>query len=331
MSNSNELERGFINSVGDAYLAQAKVPDAEHLHNWRYRSLIPLLNRMHGMVSGMRRRQRQIDGHRVIWLEGGNPAGEPVLLIHGFGSSKENWLPLLPFLARRYRLYVIDLPGWGESQFKPDAAYGLDQQVARLASWCEAVLPGPVHVVGSSMGGGIAGLFAARHPQKTRSVTLMNAAGVAGAQTTGFERGLLSGRNSLIAHNMLGVFSLLNRVMDNRALAVLMAPGMYWELVSRRHVNAHMFRHLLQHEPDSALPAFGSVTVPALVLWGTEDQVLHVSCSATFKQLMPHAQVKLLKDVGHLPMVERPRMTARILRRFWREGEATREQQTVTA
>lgn len=326
----SNLERGFIDAVGPAYLARAKAPCPERVRSWRYRSFMPLLHRLHGTLTGLRSCHCLIEGRKLVWLQGGNPAGEPVLLLHGFGASKENWLPLLPFLARRYQLFMPDLPGWGESHFHADAPYGLDHQVARLAEWMRQKLPGPVHVVGSSMGGGIAGLLAARHPDLVRTVTLMNAAGVAGHTTTRFERGLQQGRNGLIAHNMMGVLGLLNSVMENRALALLMAPAMYWDLVSRRDVNEHMFRHLLQHEPAPDLATFSAIAAPAFILWGEQDRVLHVSCGDTFKTLIPHARFKRLRGVGHLPMVERPRVTARLLRRFWRESRGA-EQPAGTA
>lgn len=317
----NSLERGFIDAVGPAYLNRARAPSPEQVRAWRYQSFIPLLHRLHGTLTGLRSRHCQIEGRKLVWLQGGNPDGEPVLLLHGFGASKENWLPLLPFLARRYQLFIPDLPGWGESHFSAEALYGLDHQVERLAEWMQQKLPTPLHVAGSSMGGGIAGLLAARHPELVRSVTLMNAAGVAGSATTRFERGLLQGRNRLIAHNMKGVLDLLTSVMENRTLALLMAPAMYWEMVSRRHVNEHMFRHLLQHEPGPDLPTFSGITVPAFILWGEQDKVLHVTCGDTFKMLIPHAHFKRLRGVGHLPMVERPRVTARLLRRFWRDSQ----------
>ncbi len=325
---TDALERVFISEVGPAYLARARPPRAERIRNWRYRSLMPLLHRLHGTVTGLRSChafvEGQGEGQRLVWLQGGNANGEPVVLLHGFGASKENWLPLLPFLARRYHLFIPDLPGWGESAFDPDAVYGMDAQVQRVADWMQQVLPAATgqqraHVVGSSMGGGIAGLLAARHPQSVRSVTLMNAAGVAGTQTTRFERQLMQGRNGLIAHNMKGVLDLLTTVMASRGLALLMAPGMYWDLVSRRHVNEHMFRHLLQNAPDESLPAFSAVSVPAFILWGEQDQVLHVSCAETFRQLIPAARVKVLPGIGHLPMVETPHRTASLLRRFWKD------------
>lgn len=330
MSNAEELlEREFIDAVGPAYLSLARPLSMEKVHGWRYKSWMPLLHRLHGTVTGLRSCHHFVAGQRLVWLQGGNPRGEPVVLLHGFGASKENWLPLLPFLASRYHLFILDLPGWGESQFESDARYGMDDQVERVAAWLQLAVPVPAHVVGSSMGGGISGLLAARHPNLVRTVTLMNAAGVAGSEATVFERNLMQGRNGLIAHNMRGVFDLLSTVMSSRVLAALASPGAYWDLVSRRHVNEYMFRNLLQHQPAAELPAFSGISSPTLVLWGVEDSVLHVSCAAVFKTLIPHAQVRLLNGIGHLPMVETPHVTARILRRFWRDSRALAAQSAV--
>lgn len=131
---SVELEREFVSAVAESYLGHARAPDPARVRQWRYRSLIPLLHLLHGRLTGLRGRQRVVRGQRLVWLQGGNPQGEPVLLLHGFGASKENWLPLLPFLARRYQLFVLDLPGWGESEFSADRRYGLDTQVGRVAA-----------------------------------------------------------------------------------------------------------------------------------------------------------------------------------------------------
>lgn len=314
------LERSFIDAVAGPYLARAKVPSPERIRAWRYRHFIPLLHRLQGPLTGLHSHHRLVDGRKLVWLQGGNPLGEPVLLLHGFGSCKENWLPLLPFLVRRYQLFIPDLPGWGQSHFSQEALYGFDHQVRRLAEWGRQVLPGPVHVVGSSMGGGIAGLLAARHPELTRSVTLMNAAGVAGSALTPFERGLQQGRNSLIAHDLRGVVALLATTMASRSLPLLMAPLAYRDLVSRRHVNQHLFRQLLEYEPAPELPSFSAITAPTFILWGEQDEVIHVTCGDTFQALIPHARLRRLRGIGHMPMVETPRLTARLLRRFWRDS-----------
>lgn len=312
------LEREFIDVIGEQYIALAKVPDAQAVRAWRPQHSMALLNRLHAPLTGLMRRQARIDGHRMVWLEGGRRGAEPVVLLHGFGASKENWLPLLPFISRRYHVFVIDLPGWGESSFFPDASYGVDAQVARLAQWFERRKLGAAHLVGSSMGGLFAGVLAARHPDLTRSVTLMNAAGVAGSETTEFERGLAEGKNGLIAHNMWGAYRLLRTVMANRLLALAVLPSACWDLVTRRHVNEHLFRELIGKPPAADLASFVDIERPAFIVWGVDDAVIHVSAAATFQQLIPQAQQKLLNGIGHLPMVEAPRVTARLLRRFWR-------------
>lgn len=314
------VDREFIIEVAPAYLAMAKPPKFERVQRWRNRSLMPFLNRLHGTVTGMVQQHMRVDGHRLVWLQGGNNKGEAVVLLHGFGASKESWLPLLPFLAKRYQLYVLDLPGWGESQFHAEAQYGMDEQVDRVATWMAAAVSGPVHLVGNSMGGGVSGLLAGRFPHLVRSLTLMNAAGVAGKTHTPFELGLMQGRNRLIARNLKGVFDLLAMTMSSRWLAAFMAPAMSSDLIARRHVNEHLFRQLLALSPDPKLPAFSSVEAPTQILWGRDDNVLHVSCSEVFKQLIPQAKVTILEGVGHLPMVEVPRMTARILRQHWRQA-----------
>ncbi|ARU54392.1 MAG: alpha/beta fold hydrolase [Pseudomonadales bacterium] len=317
------LEQSFANAVAAPYLSQSKQPCQKRLQSWRYRSYIPLLHRLHGQLTGLRTHHCMVDNRKLVWLQGGNPEGEPVLLLHGFGSCKENWVPLLPFLMRHYQLFVPDLPGWGQSHFCAEKVYGFDQQVERLDAWGKQVLPGPVHIVGSSMGGGIAALLAARHPELTKTLTLMNAAGVAGNDFTPFERGLTQGRNSLIAHNVKGVLDLLGTTMANPALPLIMTPFACWDLVSRRHVNQHMFRQLLQYTPCETRPSVSEIKAPTLILWGDKDNVIHITCSDTYKALIPHAKTKLLKGIGHMPMVEAPRLTSRLLQRFWKEEEKT--------
>lgn len=317
------IEKAMIHDVAPAYLAKARQAHPEALRQWRPTGQVwPLLRDLQGRVIGLRKCRMEVDGSPLVWLEGGNPHGQPVVLLHGFASNKENWLLLLPFLSKHYRLYVPDLPAWGESHFCPNKVYGLDQQADRMADWARLVLPAPAHFVGSSMGGGIAGLIAARHHDVVASLTLMNAAGVRGSGTTPFERGLMVGQNSLVPSNYSEVVRLFDTVLERnrRTMSLLLTPVMANEMVSRRHVNRHLFQHMIGHTLRDDRVGVTGVVAPTLILWGEEDRVLHVSCVDTFKQLIPHAKVKRLRGVGHLPMIDVPNVTAHNLQRFWREA-----------
>lgn len=315
-----DIEKAFVHEIAPAYTATAKKANPQAIRHWRPRGQVwPLLRELQGRVTGLRKCSMEIDGAKMVWLEGGNPHGQPVVLLHGFASSKENWLLLLPFLAKRYHLYVPDLPAWGESHFHHEKVYGLDQQADRVADWARQVLPHKAHFVGSSMGGGIAGLVAARHADVTASLTLMNAAGVRGQDATRFERGLMVGKNALIPKSYPEVVRLFNTVLarNRTPLSLVLASTMGQEVVSRRHVNRHLFHHMIAHSLNCERVGVSAVTVPTLILWGDKDQVLHHSCVEAFKQLIPHAQVTKLTGVGHLPMIDVPALTAKKLHRFW--------------
>jgi len=316
------LQEAFVTEVGRTYLAKAEPADETQLRQWKPSGLAwPLLREVQRLATGMRRRSASVDGHRMVWMEGGAARGEPVLLLHGFTSSKENWLLMLPFLLQRYRVYVPDLPGWGESEFRYGAGYSLDQQVARLAQWARRTLPAAAHVAGSSMGGAIAGLLAARHPEQVATLTLMNSAGMRGERLSPFERGLLEGRNGLLAGRFGEVVQLLESTVErNRTtLPLALAPLMWGEFVRRRPVNLHLFAQMLEQPPTAELPGIAAIATPTLVLWGEQDRILDVSCTEAFRLAIPHAQVKRLEGVGHLPMMEAPWLTARRLRRFWEQ------------
>lgn len=324
----------FIHNVGSEFLARAHVPNEKALRAWRPSGLLwPMLRDIQGRALGLRKRTRIIDGKRVVWLQGGNPKGTPVVLLHGFGASKENWLTLLPLLTQRYSLYVPDLPGWGESHFCYDKTYSIDAQVERVAEWMSAVLPGHAHLVGSSMGGTIAALVAARHPDLLCSLTLMNAAGVQGAVMSPFEKALLRGKNTLVAQSTLDVAKVIQAVTHrNKAvLTATLTPLMSQMMVPRKKVNQHMFIQLMQSPPSQSQPSIKDIQTPTLIMWGDRDRIIDVSCVETFAQLIPHAEIKLLRDVGHLPMLEVPSLTSRCLRRFWRAYNITNKKTNIAA
>ncbi|MCK0536206.1 alpha/beta fold hydrolase [Alcanivorax quisquiliarum] len=325
-SSSHELIHSFVETVGQPYLAQSTPPDAEVLAQWRpARSIWNFARRSQVAVSGLKRRHLWLDQHRITYLEGGRHDGEAVVLLHGFGANKENWLFLAGLLASRYRLIIPDLAGFGESHFIASSNYRLATQAERVHRMLGLLKAGPVHIVGNSMGGAIAGIVAARAPEAVLSLTLMNAAGMRGENMSDFEAALMRGENPLIPASLLDVARLFRiTTRRNRAsLSALLTPILYREMVHRNPVNHRIFRDIL-HIEEHPEDLFSEIQCPTLIMWGDCDEVLDVSCAASFKQLIPHARTCIFKDVGHLPMLEAPALTARALRTHWREARRQR-------
>jgi abhydrolase domain-containing protein 6 len=320
-------EPSYIDILKQGIAGATQNIDRKALKNWKLSATaLSVLNQVQSYATGMQRRSTYVRSQKIVWFEGGNPNGEPVLLLHGFASNKENWILIMPFLIKRYRLFIPDLPGWGESAFEVNEPYSIQAQVARIHYWAEKYLPDEFHVVGSSMGGGLASLLTIEYPEKILSLTLMNALGVFGAEQTFFEQELQNGRNHLIPSRLIGVVQMMSTVTSYHrwALAALLAPVMYQELIGRRHVNQYLFQQLLQHATSDTFAGLVHIKVPTFVFWGEDDQILHASCAHVFKQLIPHAEMKILSGVGHLPMLERPSVTARALQKFWLDASSRR-------
>lgn len=279
---------------------------------WRY--LQPLMALQAGQIS----RCRNVDGHYLHYWEGGNPEGPTLVLLHGFGACRENWAFLAPRLAARYRLLIPDLPGFGLSTFRPEGDYRLGAQVERLAQWLVGLDCKEVYVAGSSMGGGIAALLAARHPELVAAVCLMNAAGAPALHMSMLESGIAVGRNYLVPQQRSDVAQVFSICLHRRQLALgaFLSLAMAGEMSHRYPLNRHLFACMVR-SLDEVWQCLPSIRQPTLILWGDSDRVVDVTCSDAFASHIEQSRVMVLPQVGHLPMLEEPRSTAQVMTDFW--------------
>lgn len=323
MNPTREATLQTLHQVSQKYLDQNDgVSLQKEAARWRPRpGLWGRMQQASRWLPGVRLRQQPIDDHVIHYWQLGPRRGIPVVLVHGFASSKENWLTLLPLLRRGYTLYVPDLPGFGQSGFRHDQCYSYGAQARRLAQWAEQRNLPPAHWVGSSMGGAICANLAAKYPGQVLSVTLMNAAGLGAETLSTTDQVLMEGGNMLIPHNLLQTRELF-RVTTHRGknlISLFMAPAMYRDLRHRAPISRHIFADMLRQEEEVA-DLVTRIQAPVKIFWGDKDQVLDVSCAYRFADLIPGASLTVLKNVGHLPMLEAPLKTARILREFWQQA-----------
>lgn len=312
-----------LQEVSDTYLeAPIAQPDRATLDQWQPgTSAWQRLQAASSWIPGIHLERMEIDGHCIHYWRIGSGHGTPVVLLHGFGASKETWASLIPaILQRDMTLYLLDLPGFGQSDYRADAHYTYEYQAHRLEKWARHLALPPAFWIGSSMGGAIGATLAANHPERVAGLILMNAAGMGSARHSPMESQLLQGRNPLIPGDAAETRSLFRyttwrgRAVFSRVMPLAMGP----EMRHRRPVNQHLFMDMMQ--PRERIPELlERVQAPAQVIWGERDQVVDVSCAHHYGALLPRAQVTILRGVGHLPMLEAPLRSARLVRRFVRE------------
>lgn len=285
--------------------------------------VLELAMRLARRAAGLALRHVTVDGHVVPYLTGGH--GDPLVLLHGFGANKDNWTLIAGRLTKHFRVVAPDLPGFGDSSRREDARYGLDEQLARIAGFADALGLERFHLGGNSMGGYLAALFAARWPARVSSLWLLAPAGVSTAQRSELERRIEEGENPLLVRAPEDFDRLLSMCFAHEPpMPAQFRRPLRTRAMAEAPFNARLFAELFG-APEAIERALAGTRVPTLVVWGEDDRILHVSGLAALAAALPGAKTVRMAHTGHVPMVERPAETAADFLRFQeREGAGTR-------
>ncbi len=238
----------------------------------------------------------------VVYLEGGS--GPTVLMVHGFAGEKEHWTRFARKLTDHYHVIAVDLPGFGESSRIEGLSYAPKVQAERVEELRVALGIDTWHLVGNSMGGMIAGAYAQMYPRPTLSLTLIDTGGVKSPEESDLAHELRQGRNPLVVESREDMDKLL-------AFSFVNPPYIPGPVITHAYEknkaysdwNRRIFSELMDNGKvvEDALP---SIHVPILVMWGDKDKVIHVSTTQTIKKIKPEAEIKILENCGHAPMIE---------------------------
>lgn len=317
--NSDEAVLPFVELEALFASSSLSAIDRRALEKWKPKN--NFWNRLKPVIArhaGASLRWSEVDGHRIQYWDTETTDKPWLVLIHGFGASKENWPDLCLLLRGDYRVLVPDLPGFGNSTFRTDCDYRVDTQADRVYAWLEAIGVESAFVAGSSMGGAIASVLAARYPEKVRGLCLMNSAGAPGLRRSMLEAGLSDGRNLLVANTPREARRVFNVCFHSRKrlLGIIYSLLMGRDMAHRSPVNHAIFFDLMA-SLAAANQSLAAIAAPTFVLWGDSDQVLDKSCIDAFLDAIPQARAMIFTETGHLPMVERPADTAMVLRGFF--------------
>ena len=260
-----------------------------------------------------------VDGQPVsVLVETGDRSRPVVLLVHGFGATKENWLRFARYLGPDFQVVAPDLPGHGDSFKDMGRNYGLDDQVRYLVAILDELGVERCHLAGNSMGGAVSAMFAATHPERTLSLALFSPGGIYRYSSPALDM-IRGGENPLIPSNREEFDRLMNLAMERQPFIPWPVTSVLAErAVKDQKIREKVFAEIHGSHGYDIEKALQSIRAPALILWGTEDRILDVQNAAVFGQLISHARVERLEGIGHAPMIEAPEETARICDAFFR-------------
>ena len=252
-----------------------------------------------------------VRGTRIRMLSAGS--GDPLLYLHGSGDLGM-WTPALSGLAETHRVYRPDHPGYSGSADRDgiDSVHDLAFFYLDLLDEIDAQ---QVVLVGASLGGWIAADLATIEPRRVSHLVLVDAAGVR-AEIPAPDQFTLS---------PVELADLLYHTEDLRSTAVQQAAGIeedaerFTRYLRNRITTAHLGWNPYMHDPK--LPdRLHRISAPTLILWGAEDRLLPAGYADRWAELLPKAEMAIIEDAGHLPLVEQPAAALDVLRTFLGRG-----------
>lgn len=258
-----------------------------------------------------------VSGDQIVYAENANLTGEPLLLIHGFGGNKDNFTRIAEELEG-YHLFIPDLLGFGDSSKPMTADYRADAQAARLHELIQAEgVASNIHVGGNSMGGAISVAYAAKYPNEVKSLWLVDSAGFWSAGVPKSLESATLENNPLLINSKEDFYNMYNFVMYKPPYIPKSVKAVFaQERLANKALHANILEQIVTDNVEERAKVIAEYNIPTLIVWGEEDNVIKPETAELMVDIMPHAQVIMMPKVGHVPMVEAVKETAKDYKEF---------------
>jgi pimeloyl-ACP methyl ester carboxylesterase len=250
----------------------------------------------------------QAAGLRLHIRDTGSKDGPAVIMLHGFASSLHTWEAWATALSDHYRVIRYDLPGFALTGPDPTWDYSDARGIAVLAALMDALSVKRASLIGNSMGGKLAWMFAALHPERVDRLILISPDGFA---SPGFEYGkkpdvpwlvrLLPYTlpRFMVRMNLAPAYGNPAALSEDRLTRyrdMMLAPGVRQAMIARME----------QVDMQPPEPLLARIKAPTLLIWGEKDALIPISNARDYLANIPGAKLVTFPDLGHVPMEEAP-------------------------
>lgn len=256
---------------------------------------------------------RSSDGVAIGYQVSG--AGAPLVLVHGMGGTAARWAPVLPALARHFRVYTLDRRGRGASGDAP--AYGLEREVEDIVAVLDAIGE-PADLLGHSFGG-VCALEAALRAQSLRSLVLYEAP-VPLPGVTIYPEGLLARLEALLAAGdreaVLTTFLREVVRMPDDAYRLFRASPVWPGRVAAAHTLPREIRAHQGYRFDAG--RFAGLAAPTLLLLGGDSPAFFGASTRALAAALPASRTAVLPGQQHVAMDTAPDLFVREVLAFFK-------------
>lgn len=239
----------------------------------------------------MERKNCEILGLRVEYLETGTMAGVPLVILHGWGSSIKSWENIARVLEEAgIKTFIPDLPGFGETP-EPSRPWGLSDYLEFVHVFVQTLGVKKFFLAGHSFGGQIAIAYATQYPHIMKGLILMSAARII--------------KRKKLRVKIFSVATKIGDLIFSLPVLAFLRPAIqniWYKLTGERDyylASAIMKETRKRVVGEEVGPRLNRVKMPTLILWGKKDNVTPLLDGRMIQREIVGSQMRILEDGGH--------------------------------
>lgn len=226
-------------------------------------------------------------------------SGPPLVLFHGIGGDADEWVFCFDALSASHRVIALDLLGFGRSD-KPSISYCIEVFVEVMEPFLHKLDVARPTLIGASLGGWIAAAYALKSPKAVDNLVLVDAAGVWGDT------------KELPVDLHVSTRRHMREIMEMIFYDKRLATDELIDLAYKQHLergDGYTIHRVLQNLRDGREfldDKIAALTVPRLIIWGEEDELIPIATGRLMQRLIPGSRLEVIPQCGHLPAFEKP-------------------------
>ena len=226
-----------------------------------------------------------------------------IIFLHGWRSNSAVWQPLINKIKDlRFKIYEIDLPGFGMSE-TPKKPFTLDDYANVIKSFIDLrfkIQDSRIIVVGHSFGARVATKLAATHPKLIQKLVLVDAGG---ARPKG--------------RKVKQFLAKLARPFFTPSFMQPLRKKIYQKMGAEDYIaTPELKQTFLNVINEDLAPLFPKIAAPTLIVWGENDTETPISYAHMMHTAIPHSQLAILPNAGHFSFLDQPEKFINALTKF---------------
>jgi len=251
--------------------------------------------------------------------------GKTILFLHGFGESRYTWRYVARNLSKDYKLYSLDLKGFGKSPKTKDGLYSVYDQAIIVDEFIKKHKLKNITIVGHSLGGGVAlvlALMSKKYNISIKRLILIN--------TMAYPQELPSMLKMLNTPiiGRIGISLIPNKTNAIEAYRFAFSDdskipkdgvdecAKMMGLPNAKYAYIETVGQLIPDDIDSMIKMYKYIKIPTLIIWGEDDVSIDVYNAYRLHHILPNSKLKVLSNVGHIPQEEAPKKVIKEIRKF---------------